>query len=145
MAILKEYRDAQIRYARDLAEALVKQHTLEYSEFNPNFSLVAAMLCDELAKGTSDEWICILEIVKNGSEAYWRGEPVAQRFKSTRQFPLRGRLILTVVSPEIFEDALTDKLSMIVDMTEHWEPLFDPTGYLQAHLGNQGSNHAGNS
>jgi len=145
MAILKEYRDAQIRYARDLAEALVKQHVLEYPKFNANFSLVAAMLCDELAEGTSDEWICILEIVKNGSEAYCRGEPVAQRFRSTRQFPLRGRLILTVVSPEFFENALKDESSMIVDMTEHWEPLFDPENYLRAHLGNRGSNHADDS
>jgi len=135
MAILKEYRDAQMRYVRELAEILVKLHTEEYPEYYPDMKVIVAMLYGELAEGKSDEWIRIFEIVKNYPYPYNGADPIAKRFISTRQFPWRGSLILSAVSPEEFEDAIREKSSVIEDIIEHWIPLFDPEGYLRKHLG----------
>jgi len=135
MAILKEYQDAQMKYARELAEILVKLHVEEYPKHYPDMNLIAAMLYGELAEGSSDEWVRIFEIVKNYPYPYNSADPIAKRFKSTKQFPWRGSLILSAVSPEEFEDAIREELSIMEEITEYWTPLFDPEGYLRKHLG----------
>jgi len=134
MALLKAYRDVQIRYAWQLLEILVRKHAEAYPKYNPKLSLLATMLCDKLTEIGSAMRIHLLEIVENGADAHYDGKPIALDFRATKQFPMRGRLILTVVSPEEFEEALPRKEQQM-KITEHWQPLFDPVGYLRMRLG----------
>ena len=145
MALLEAYRDVQIRYARRLLEILVQKHAEAYPKYDPKLSLLAAMLCDELTEISPAMRIHLLEIVENSADVRCNCELIALDFQATKQFPLQGRLVLTVVSPEEFEAILPEVKRMgkatfpskeqVLKLTEHWQPLFDPTGYLRMHLG----------
>jgi hypothetical protein len=128
----KLYLKVEVERARKLTETLVKTHATEYTKFDTKLELMAALLYGPVVAGTSDDWIGILEIVKNFPYPYNKPDTLAWKFQSTKQFPLRGCLSVVAVSPQEFEDALAQEMPALQEILEEpWAILYDPSGYLQ--------------
>jgi len=127
--------EAEINHALELSKVLVHAHANEYPKHDGQMELVAALLYGPVVARTSDEWIGVLEVVKNYPYPYNKPDTLARFFQSTKQFPLRGRLSIIALSPEEFEDALSQQAPALEEvLAEAWIPLYDPIGYLVKHL-----------
>ena len=132
----KLYLEVEVNHALELSKVLVHAHANEYPKRDGQMELIAALLYGPVVAKTSDEWIGILEIVKNYPYPYNKPDTLAWFFQSTKQFPLRSRLSIIALSPEEFEDALSQAAPALEEiLTEAWVPLYDPIGYLGKHLG----------
>ena len=131
----KLYLEVEINHALELSKVLVHAHANEYPKHDGQMELIAALLYGPVVARTSDEWIGILEIVKNYPYPYNKPDTLAWSFQSTRQFPRRSSLSIIALSPEEFEDALSQEAPALEEiLTEAWVPLYDPIGYLGKNL-----------
>ena len=132
----KLYLEVEINHSLELSKVLVHAHANEYPKHDGQMELIAALLYGPVVARTSDEWIGILEIVKNYPYPYNKPDTLPWFFQSTKQFPLRGRLSIIALSPEEFEDAFSQQAPALEEiLAEPWISLYDPIGYLSEHFG----------